>query len=188
MKIGIFGGSFDPPHMGHVWICNLARETAGLDEIYMIPNLISPLKQNKTVDKEHIYIMSGITANFAEVQLDTIELDGKFPSYMINTVKTYRKRFKKDELFLVIGSDTVPNLYQWKDIDEIFTLLGDTKNLIVVPRANAPLISGAYTTTPLNPVQISSTELRERIKQNKTVKGLMPPALEMYIREEGLYE
>ena len=133
MKIGIFGGSFDPIHKGHVEIAKQAIKFLNLDKLIFVPANINPFKNKKPVSSMHRLNMLKIAlSNFDNVEISDFEIKKQFKSYTIETVKHFKNIYKTDEIFLLIGSDNVAKLNDWKNIDEIASLV----KIVVFKRNN----------------------------------------------------
>ncbi|NQZ29549.1 MAG: nicotinate-nucleotide adenylyltransferase [Mycoplasmatales bacterium] len=119
MKIGIFGGSFNPAHKGHINVAKFAMSELSLDKLYFVPAYQSPFKSKvKYLDaKDRINMLNLVKPKKTEVSL--FEINRKGTSYTIETIKHFRKQFPNDELVLLIGSDNLYKLHKWKDIDII---------------------------------------------------------------------
>ena len=195
MRIGIFGGSFDPSHMAHVWICRNAVKELHLDKLFIIPNFVSPLKREKAVDKEHIVNMCRFLSYEPGCYLDTREIDREGPSFTVDTVKAYRQEYPSDELYLIMGYDAVSTFTNWKD----YTVISNTINcFVIVPRMGYEMDEDAHIRALDRPtcnifllepsfVQISSTQLRQMIRDDENIEGLLPIVVQAYILRNKLY-
>lgn len=195
MRIGIFGGSFDPPHMGHVWVCRNAIRELRLDRLFIVPNFVSPLKKEKTVSREHIINMCRLISYEPACYLDTREIDKYTPSYTVDTVEGFRTEYSQDELYLIMGGDSTKTFKKWKNYKTIV----DTVDVFgIVPRMRDRMDSNDYSRALGNPkgkiffldpsfVQISSTQLRQMISAGDDIEGLVPIAIQAYILRHKLY-
>ncbi len=197
MKIGIFGGSFDPPHMGHYWVCKNAVESYGLDKLFIIPNAVSPFKKEKTVESYHIYYMAEAFTREVGGIIDDQEMIRPEPSYTYDTMTHYRKKYPNEELCLIVGGDSLVEFSSWHRAEDIAKIID---RMIVVPRGSdglggkasllhvasiLPMIKIFFTKPSF--VQISSTELRLRLKIGKIIIGLIPEKVLDYIEVNKLY-
>jgi nicotinate-nucleotide adenylyltransferase len=192
MKIGIYGGSFDPPHMGHLWLCRNAIEEVELDKLFIVPNKLSPFKTAKDAPNSHILTMVSMlaTAVGPKAIMDPQEIGREGTSYAVDTVQNFQDEYPKDELYLIMGGDSAMHFHCWYRSTDILDIVA---GIVVVPRMGDFSVFQQYVTTKqiiINPsfVQISSTELRRRIKNHLVIDGLIPETIITYIRYRNLYE
>jgi nicotinate-nucleotide adenylyltransferase len=192
MKIGIFGGSFDPPHMGHVWVCRNAIAELKLDKLFIVPNFVSPLKNGKAVNREHILNMTQLLSYEPGCYLDTREIYREVPSFTADTVQNFRIEYPHDKLYLIMGGDSTMTFKKWKNYKTILRVI-DVFG--IVPRMGD---LNSYSYAMGNPigkmfflkpsfVQISSTQLRQMIHRGEDIEGLIPIAIQAYILRHKLY-
>src|SRR5690606_38237049 len=132
MRIGLYGGSFDPVHLGHVLVAQAAREEMELDRIIFIPAAQSPFKPNRVLspDKIRLQMLRLALAGLSYCEVDGLELERGGVSYTIDTVREYVQRQPGAELFYLIGGDHVAQLPKWRDADE----LAGRVTFLVIPR------------------------------------------------------
>jgi nicotinate-nucleotide adenylyltransferase len=193
MKIGIFGGTFNPPHYGHLIVAEFIREEVGLDKIIFIPCSIPPHKQNneylsQIASPEHRFEMVklAITGNkFFEVS--DIEINRGGVSYTIDTVNYFVSNFPEEKFYLLIGADQFAEFHTWRKPDEIVQKV----NLIVFNRPGFVIpkteFSKFATFITIPNIEISASTIRKRIRHGKSIKYLVPPAVEEYILANKLY-
>ena len=173
--IGIFGGSFNPIHNGHISLAQQLKEKAGLDEVWLMVSPQNPLKQNEDLldDEKRLEMVrlalegkKGLIASDYEMHLPK-------PSYTWNTLQALSKDYPEREFVLMIGGDNWDLFDKWYHAEDI--------------KQNYEII--VYTRTPGEPgfIDISSTNIRQRVKEGKGIKRLVPKAVADYIRKEGLY-
>jgi len=185
-KIGILGGTFNPPHIGHLIIAEQVKDQLGLAEVWFIPTYISPHKQKSsiTVD-QRIKMLEKSIDNNNSFSINLIEVERKGTSYTIDTIKILKDQFPNVEFYFIIGADMVEYLPQWKNIEELAELV----TFVGVRRSNYYLESPYPLKTADVPViEISSTDIRSRIKNKKTIKYLVTDAVRKFIEENHLYE
>lgn len=191
MKIGIFGGTFNPLHCGHLISAERIREEHSLDRILFIPSkrpVHKSLDGGVPPDERFEMIKRGIAGNRGFGTL-RIELDREDPSYTIITVKELLEKNRDWDLYLILGSDAFREIATWKDYRELVELV----SLIVMARpgceAGGEVPDNArnviFAGNPL--VEISSSDIRERVRQGKSIRYLVPEGIERYIREKELY-
>ncbi|HLS35443.1 MAG TPA: nicotinate-nucleotide adenylyltransferase [Bacillota bacterium] len=184
-KIGILGGAFNPPHIGHLLIAEYVRDELILDEVWFVPTYESPHKENTTVSAKHrLAMLKCAIKDHPHFFIHTIEIDRKGKSYTIDTIRTFTKDFPTYEFFFIIGADMVEYLPNWKDVDELFELI----TFVGVKRHEFTLqTSYPILTVEIPKINISSTLVRERLKKNRSITYLVPNAVENYIKENHLY-
>lgn len=184
-KIGILGGTFDPPHIGHLIIANEVREYMELDEIRFMPNNVPPHKtKTSTTNRERFDMLTLAIGTNPYLNIDTIEWERTGPSYTIDTIKLMKEREGDSEIYFIIGADMIEYLPKWKDIDELSQLV----RFIGVRRPG-------YSTETSYPVKlvdipeiaVSSSWIRSKISKGKTINYLVPEAVKLYIEENRLY-
>jgi nicotinate-nucleotide adenylyltransferase len=201
MRLGIFGGTFDPVHFGHLALAEECLAAANLDELWLVPAASPPHKGGKNLsrfDQRKEMLELAIAGN-EKFKVEPMEADRPGPSFTIDTLLEIQKRKPNDELFLIIGGDSALEFSTWKDPAKIASLatiivrirpgfsmpteqefisqLG--KELGVVPKvifvAGPPFLD------------VSSSLLKERVSNNKSIRYLLPRAVEVYIQQKKLY-
>lgn len=199
MKIGIMGGTFDPIHNGHLILSEHIREEYSLDKIIFIPTGRPPHKDLDNISYNNIrkeMVELTISSN-PFFTISTIELENEETSYTIDTIKKIQKTYIDDELYLIIGGDSLLNLEAWKDYEELIS----TSNIIVADRYGPNMekvvekineFNHRYNgnivkaNTPI--IHISSTNIRDRISKDLSIKYLLPNILEEYIIKNNIYK
>jgi nicotinate-nucleotide adenylyltransferase len=189
VRIGLYGGSFDPVHIGHLLVAQAAREEVALDRIVFIPAAQSPFKPGQAVasDQYRAQMLRLALAGNPHYEVDLQELERGGVSYTIDTVKSYGARFPGAELFYVIGADHVPFLPKWRSAPELAQLL----QFLVVPRPDQPVVPfpSGFRGTLLRgfPIALSASQIRERVQKGLPVDLLVGWAVAEVIRYNGLY-
>ncbi len=200
-KIGLFGGSFDPIHFGHLSLCVAIMEEHQLDQILFCPVAVSPFKEAAPpqVSQEHRLEMVRLGISlFPKFQLIEFELERPAPSYTIDTVKALKQRFEDQreivQLHLILGGDTLPHLPLWREVEELIRLapplIGSRGGGYpsTMPRFSSQILAiVTHGLTPIPMMDISSTMIRERLCQQKTCRHLMPANVLDYIEAHQLY-
>jgi nicotinate-nucleotide adenylyltransferase len=188
-RIGLFGGSFDPVHCGHLLVAQSACEELALSRLFFIPAAQSPFKPQSAPApaRERLRLLRLALAGHSHYEIDEQELHRGGPSFTIETVQDYRRRFPPAELFCLIGADHVPTLPAWREAERLAGLV----QFVVIPRPgerSAPLPS-PFTGRELAgfPLGVSSSQIRARIKQGLPVQGLVPNVVEEALRNSKLY-
>ncbi|MCM8789982.1 MAG: nicotinate-nucleotide adenylyltransferase [Candidatus Omnitrophica bacterium] len=187
MKIGIIGGTFNPIHIGHLILAEEAREKLGLKKIIFVPTYMPPHKNNSHIAAAKMRLkMAKLAIQGNNVfSVSDIEIKRKGRSYTIYTLKEFQKKFPKDDLYFIIGSDLLNYLKEWKDLDEIIKMV----KFIVATRPGYPLekIPSYIKTMPIRAVDVSGFEIRSRIRENKSFRYLVPEAVYKFIKKNRLY-
>ncbi|MGZ3774931.1 MAG: nicotinate (nicotinamide) nucleotide adenylyltransferase [Pseudobdellovibrionaceae bacterium] len=212
MKIGIFGGSFNPPHMGHINAIQTVAKKAGLGKVHIVPAAQNPLKMPvEGPSPEQRLELTGLAFNqYSDLYyVDDQEIKRGGVSYTIDTVMNLRKTYEASDLYLVVGADKFDELSQWKDYQKLLT----ETNLIVTTRPGyetpesldempgylKPFVSDFdFNFIELNTgrniqfitlrdVDVSATEIRKWLRTGKPVEKYLPLAVESYIKEHKLY-
>jgi len=184
-KVGILGGTFDPPHLGHLLIAEQVKEAFSLEEVWFIPANEPPHKEKASTRAYHrLNMLQLALKDNPAFKISRIEIDRKGKSYTIDTVKELLRKYPTIDFYFIIGQDMVEYLPHWYKIDELIQLI----TFVGVGRPGYPLET-PYPVLPLHMpmIDISSTLLRERMKNNQTVKYLIPSSVDRYIKEKGLY-
>lgn len=198
MKVGILGGTFNPIHNGHLIIAEYIRETLNFEKIIFIPTGIPPHKKRGEVLEGEIrgeMVSLAIESN-PKFQLCNIEIEKRDICYTIDTINTLKEKNSQIDFHMIIGGDSLLSLHTWKGFKELISEI----NIVVADRYGAcgePVVSEIHRlnketkkkiisiNTPI--IDISSTEIRDKSKQGKSIKYLVPEKVENYILKEGLY-
>jgi nicotinate-nucleotide adenylyltransferase len=193
VRIGVFGGSFDPPHNGHLALCLLAREQLGLDRI-LISVSKNPFKSSADAPDSHRKKMTELLASEVNATGDFVtvsdwELGRPGPSYTIDFLRHLRQECGNPELLLLVGEDSYRDMPGWKSSDEIPGLC----SIVVFTRPTA--FSRNDTEAGILPparfvdfdLPVSATEVRELMKNGRSATHLLPPSIAGYIEANGLY-
>jgi len=194
-RLGILGGTFDPVHLGHLHVAETALAQLALDRVLFIPagapwrktaREISPAQQR--IDMLKLAI-GGISA----FEISTIETDREGPSYMVETLSELAKANPGADLYLILGEDALTDLPNWHEPEEILEMAV----VAVAPRGGRiprdeswRTLRGVVKRTvwlDMKPLPTSATEIRNRIRRGEPILGMMPPAVEAYVRQHGLY-
>jgi nicotinate-nucleotide adenylyltransferase len=189
MRIGILGGTFDPVHNGHIYLAKKACAKLSLDKIIFIPTYIPPHKKGlKLASAKHRYNMLklAISGN-KKFRLSDMEIRRKGRSYSAETLRRLRKKYGyKAELFFITGSDSLKELHKWRNLPEILRF----SKFVVVERPNFKVrnVPPGFIILKINAKNISSTDIRNRIKSNKPIGRLIPVPVKSYIYSRDVYQ
>ena len=182
-KIGLFGGSFDPIHHGHLILARDAMESLGLDRVIFIPVNVSPhkLAHPPVAARLRCEMVAAAINGESRFSMDACEAEREGPSFAVDTVRVMRRRFPQAELFYFIGEDNVSSLHTWREIDELKKLA----SFVVLARGNLQPVEG-FPVISRN-IDISSTDIRNRIAQGLPVRYLLPDAVCAILTRHQLY-
>jgi nicotinate-nucleotide adenylyltransferase len=189
MRIGMLGGSFDPPHAGHLLIAVDAFEALALDKLYFIPASVQPLKvgQAGASARDRVEMVRRLVGDDTRFGVDTIEADRPGISFSVDTVAAYAERYPDAERFFLIGADVMQTFDAWREPDRIMQLA----QIVFVRRGDEPhaveLRGRKVRQLTTRRIDVSSTEVRARVRAGQTINGFVPPAVAAYIAEAGLY-
>lgn len=198
MKIGIMGGTFDPIHLGHLATAESVRELFALDEILFIPAARPPHKLGRHVTDEHHRLAMTILATRSNkfFRVSDMELKRTGLSYTLDTMNELHAQFgTTTELFFILGADSLVDLSKWheaKTLVERSHFIATTRPGVDVDFSATEEFFGSAASEHIHRVttaaiEISSTEIRQRVKLGRSIKYLVPEAVEEYILREGLY-
>ena len=187
VRVGVFGGTFDPVHVGHLAIAHAALESIPLDRVLFVLAKRSPLKEHGPVASEadRLRMLELAVATEPRFAVSRLELDRDGPSYTVDTLERLAQLNRADELFLILGSDAIADLPRWKGPDRIARLA----TLIVAERPGAPARAGDAPIVPIDAprLDISSRELRARAARGRSLRYLVPEPVLRHIEARGLY-
>ncbi|HVT37741.1 MAG TPA: nicotinate-nucleotide adenylyltransferase [Gemmatimonadaceae bacterium] len=192
MRIGIFGGTFDPPHVGHLLAASDAIEALALDRVLLIPAAQQPLKADSAAApaRDRLAMVRAMVEGDARFAVDPVEIERGGLSYTVETLRVLHERWRADKqlaLFLLLGADAAVTLPKWREPEAIAALA----EIVVLTRSAHPAtvavgqISGQWITT--RRVDLSSTEIRARVRAAKSIHGFVPDKVAAYIAGAGLY-
>jgi len=213
MRIGLFGGTFDPIHWGHLRSAEEVREAFSLDRILFVPTSVPPHKKNQptTLARDRLQMVRLAVANNKRFAPSTVEIQRPGVSYSIDTVRHFVKQNRRhDSYFFILGIDAFREINSWKDFEQIFPLChfivtsrpgsGDSDTLRRTPVAVRRLFcydqkqknyrhrSGTFLYfLKLTDIVISASEIRKLVAARKSIRYLVPLKVERYIKKKGLY-
>jgi nicotinate-nucleotide adenylyltransferase len=189
MRIGMLGGSFDPPHVGHLLIAVDAFEALALDKLYFIPAAIQPFKvgQAGASARDRVEMTRRLIGDDRRFGVDTIEADRQGVSFSVDTVIAYAERYPDAERFFLVGADVMPSFGAWREPDRIMRMA----EVVVVRRGdraeNTESWRGRFREVTTRRIDVSSTEIRSRVKARQSIAGFVPTPVAAYIADAGLY-
>ncbi|WP_308638806.1 nicotinate-nucleotide adenylyltransferase [Paenibacillus silvisoli] len=193
IKVGFMGGTFDPIHIGHMLAAETAREACGLDEVWFIPAGQPPLKESGPVADgqtrlEMVYRAVDFQPHFRAMD---IELDSDGKSFTINTIKALQEQYPGREFSIIIGTDRVNDLPKWHQIEELAGMVrfigmrrgGQDMEVDSLPA----FLQDRLTVVDMPQIKLSSTDIRDRLAQGRSIRFLVPDKVYSFITRNGLY-
>jgi nicotinate-nucleotide adenylyltransferase len=185
VRLGIFGGTFDPPHIGHLIVAQDAMTTLGLDGVVFVPAAQPPHKLDEAISPPAIRLamVKAAIAGAARFEVDDIELRRSGPSWTVQTLREFTKRLPDADLYLLMGSDQFAEFESWREPEEIRRLA----RLVVLTREGAATDDADVRKVRVTRVDVSSTDVRNRVAAGQPIRFLVPDAVEALIRLHRLY-
>ena len=192
MKVGLFFGSFNPIHVGHLIIANHFVEFSDLDQVWFVVTPHSPFKKKASLLADHhrLEMVYRATADYTTLRECDIEFKLKQPNYTIDTLTYLEEKYPDLKFALIMGEDNLKSFHKWKNYDIIL----NNHDLYVYPRRNNPVDSGELeklgrihrVSAPL--IELSSTMIRKAVKEGKLVRPMLPEAVWQYLDEMNFYK
>lgn len=191
MKIGVFGGSFDPIHTGHAIIAQHIIASGAVDRLWLMVSPVNPLKagrERQVTDADRLRMVEAVSRPMDGVETSAFEFTMPKPSYTVDTLEALQAKFPDDEFHLVIGADNWKVFGQWRNHEEILAKY----HVLVYPRLGHEVVIPAHladrvTLIDAPVIELSSTEIRRRLAEGQSVRYYVPDAVLSYIEEKRLY-
>jgi nicotinate-nucleotide adenylyltransferase len=189
-RIGVFGGSFDPPHVGHLLVASDAVERLALERVLFVPTAAQPLKRDRVAVAATVRVamVEALVRDDPRFAVDRTEVDRGGLSYTVDTLATLAERWPGRELVLLAGADVLGTFGRWREPHRIRQMA----ELVVLTRGDAAEVGpdfpgGPPTFLPTRRVDVSSTEVRTRLAAGRSIRGFVPEGVAEIIRSAGLY-
>lgn len=193
MRLGIFGGSFDPVHNGHLRLAGCCAQQAGLDAVWLVPSAVQPLKPHGPVasNADRVAMLRLAVEGLAGpdrlgLGVSTLEIDRGGVSYTVDTLRQIHAERPEAELLFLMGADSLHDLPDWREPEEILRLA--TPLVVGRPGEPEPATDLPHQRVEMPAMDISSSTLRERLANGEACDEWLPPAVADYIRRHGLYK
>lgn len=192
VRLAIFGGSFDPPHVGHLLAAQDAVDQLRLDRLVFVPAATQPLKSDRpaTPPRQRLEMTRMLAGEDACFEVSSVEVDRGGVSFTVDTLEHFARAFPDAERFLLLGADVLASFGQWREPHRVVTLARP----VILERAGdrpAELPAGVDASRllhlPTRRVDVSSTEVRDRVGQGRSIRGFVPDGVAAYIARAGLY-
>ena len=191
MRIGIFGGSFDPIHIGHAIITHHIISSGAVDRLWMMVSPLNPLKAGKeqqVADTDRLRMVEMVTRPMEGVETSAFEFTMPRPSYTIDTLNALQEKFPDDEFYLVTGADNWQIFHKWRNSEEILAKY----HLLIYPRLGYEVsipdeLKDRVTLVDAPIIELSSTQVRERLANGQSVRYYVPDEVLGYIERKHLY-
>lgn len=188
MRIGILGGTFNPIHIGHLILAEEAHFKLKLDKLIFVPAFIPPHKSAQDVisARDRLAMVKLAIEDNPSFDVSTYEIDSKKKSYSIDTLREFRSVYGDEaQLCFITGSDSLKDLFSWKNINDIFKI----SKFIVANRPGYPIkeIPKEADTVVITPIEVSSEDIRKRLKEGRSIRYLVPEKVRKYILDNNLY-
>lgn len=192
MKIGLYFGTFNPIHIGHLIIANHMAEHSDLDQVWMVVTPHNPHKKKSTLldDYHRLHMVHLATEDYTNIQPSDIEFKLPQPNYTVHTLAHLQEKYPKYEFSLIMGEDNLNSLHKWKNYEVIL----QNHNIYVYPRLNAGDMDDQFANHPkihrigAPVIELSSTFIRNSIKNNKNVVPMLPSKVWEYVEHNLFYK
>lgn len=189
MRIGILGGTFNPIHIGHLILAEEALSKLGLNKVVFVPTYVPPHKavEGNIKPQDRLRMVELAIADNQAFAVSDFEIGSKKTSYSIDTLKEFRKTYGEDaQLYFITGSDLLKDLFSWKNVNDIFRM----SKFIVANRPGYPVteVPKEVETVVVTPIEVSSEDIRRRLKAGRSIRYLVPEKVRAYIADRNLYK
>jgi nicotinate-nucleotide adenylyltransferase len=193
-RVGVMGGTFDPIHHGHLVTAEEAVVQFGLDQVVFVPTGRPWMKADRVVSpSEDRYLMTVVaTASNPRFSVSRVEIDREGPTYTVDTLRELADEHPDAELYFITGADAILEIFDWKDPEDVLGLahfIAATRPGYDLARfeAAAPTHHPKVSTMDIPALAISSSDIRERVKEGRAIRYLLPEGVKSYIEKQGLY-
>ena len=202
MRLGIFGGTFDPPHVGHLLAASDAIEHLALDRLVFVPAATQPLKASRATASaaDRLAMLRLTVGDDPRLGVDPVELDRDGLSYTVDTLREFDRRYPSAERYFLVGEDVLSTFAKWREPQTVLTL---ATLAVLTRRADEAIdpmtreghgdddieveLARRSRTVPTRRVDVSSTEIRDRVRSGRSIHGFVTDAVAEYISSHGLY-
>ena len=189
MRLGVYGGSFDPPHVGHLLVVSDAVDELQLDRVVWVPTAVQPLKGARAGAADpatRLAMVEAAVAGDARFAVSSIEIDRGGLSFTVDTLAAFAREYPAADRFLLIGLDSVGTFPRWREPERIMELA----QVAVLQRATdgvTPPVPAGMRVVTTRRVDVSSTEVRQRVRSGQPIRAFVPDAVARIVEQAGLY-
>jgi nicotinate-nucleotide adenylyltransferase len=185
LRLGLFGGTFDPPHLGHLIVAQDVAEALELNPLLFVPAGLPPHKQDRLLTPAplRLEMVRALVAGNDTFGVSEVELGWAGPSYTVDTLRHFRHLHPQAEIFFVMGVDQAASLQEWHEPDQVAALA----HLVVLSREGAESPEGNFMSTPVTRVDISSSAIRARVEEGRPIRQWVPDSVRQIIESNRLY-
>jgi nicotinate-nucleotide adenylyltransferase len=191
MRVGIYGGTFNPPHRGHLIVAESVRSQLSLDRVIFVPSFISPHKRDVEAasGEDRLEMLRLMVRGKEELEVSDCEVRREGVSYTVETLRLFHEENPKAELFLLVGMDNFTEFHTWRDPDDILEMA----TLVVMTRPGSDAVHGLpeegsrVLLCRVPAVEVSSSMIRSRLQEGKSIQYLVPDDVRRYIDRRRLY-
>ena len=185
LRLGLFGGTFDPPHLGHLVVAQDVVEGLALDRLLFLPAGSPPHKTGKVISPAplRLEMVRALTAGSDVFRVSDVELNRGGPPFTVDTLRYYRDLHPEAEIFFVLGADQAMAFDSWRDPE----ILASLATLVVMARGGVQVPGMNFTSVPVTRVDISATNIRERVRAGRSIRYLVPEEVRQIIESQCLY-
>jgi nicotinate-nucleotide adenylyltransferase len=194
VRLGVFGGTFDPPHVGHLLAAVDAIERLGLDRMVLVPAAQQPLKVGTVAaaPAQRLEMTRLLAGDDPRFEVDPIEIDRAGLSYSVETLEELSRSHDRAELYFVVGADALETFERWREPRRVMELarlvvLRRTADAVALPRLMQEAPGREPIVLASRRVDVSSTEVRSRVRAGLSIRGFVPDAVAAYVQAAGLY-
>jgi nicotinate-nucleotide adenylyltransferase len=192
VRLAIFGGSFDPPHVGHLLVAHDALDQLELDRVVLVPAATQPLKVGRAVAsaEQRLSMIRLLVEGDDRLEVSTVEIDRAGLSFTVDTLNHFAGQYPAAERFLLLGADVLATFSQWREPERILQLAQTVvleRQGDAAPALPSGVAENALRRLPTRRVDVSSTEIRERVRARKPIRGFVTDNVAAYIARTGLY-
>jgi len=185
LRLGLFGGTFDPPHLGHLVVAQDVVDALRLDRLLFVPAGVPPHKLGRRISpaETRLEMVRAVTAGNPAFEVSDAELSRVGPSYTVDTLAYFRQLYPDAEIFFVLGADQAAAFDTWREPEKVASLA----NLVVLAREGIQVPDGEFVPVHVTRLDISATGIRGRVREGRSIRYLVPDEVRKIIESNRLY-